>query len=168
MSAEERLLGLQHYLAFGAIAWLALAFFLLNQAANLQKWVLRNQKDAPKSDSGLLISVAVGMIIILLWELRWQMFTGSIAKGKEDELLANLIKHALIAPRDFALGFVIASSVPAFMALVKFGLVGFLAKGLNEEDRPHGSPMAALLGAIFSLLQVTASIATLVLFFQQR
>jgi hypothetical protein len=79
---------------------------------------------------------------------------------------AALAWYFLHHPSELAAGVLLASIVPSAIATVTFAMAGFIMRDMGPELPPVArSPRTALVGAIFSLISLSGSIAGLIRFF---
>jgi hypothetical protein len=154
----------------GSLALFLLSLFLLRQAVRLQLWANRDEGDVPPLGSGTALTIIFGLITIFVWFAYWINIHGvfPLAFSKEGflgDLIMNLVYVIAWYPFEFALMFVVIGIPPAVIALLKFTMVSSVLKFRNanaNEDDHISSPGSALVGAMFSLLNLLGSVASLV------
>jgi hypothetical protein len=134
------------------------SFFLLAEAIKTLKWRL---PEAPHADSGALLAIITGSIILSVWTLR-MMVTNTIAPGKN-----IVVEFLFVHSRDLAPGFLLASLAPICVALFKLFTV--LAAGTSQVPGWESAQRPLLVVWIqlgFGLLLAAASVAMLILTIQ--
>lgn len=149
--------GADHDFAFIliAVAIYALSVQLFNFSSKIQGWVLRDDKDAPPSESGWLVCVLSTTAIVALCFVR--------AGGYLPH--ADLLGVLASAPRDFSMGLLVASIVPSGLAASKVIGVYSSLRRMPDDDRKREGVGFAVGTALLGLINLAGSIATLVAFF---
>lgn len=156
----------QPWLLLASIAMFAISFFLLHQAVGFQKWVTSKDEAAPNPQAGIGLSWALALAMVLFSVLYWLVRHPFDLFYTGPEAFRWVISNR---PSELAIGPLLGSVVPAAIAIFKFVTAGFIMHGAGQEVPPLSrSPMAALAGALFTLISLAASIATLIMFFFWR
>ena len=132
-----------------------LSFFLLAEAIKTLKWRL---PEAPHADSGALLSIITGCIILSVWALR-MMVTTTIAQGSD-----ILVEFLFVHSRELAPGFLLASLAPICVALFK--LLTVVAAGPRPVEGWESAQRPLLVVWIqtgFVLIVAGASVVMLIL-----
>jgi hypothetical protein len=146
----------------------AISFFLLHQAAEFQRWVTANDKAAPGSRAGIGLAWTLGILMVLCSALYWiflHPLPPNLLGGRAEpgEVISWFVSSR---PSDLAPGPLLGSIAPSALAVFKFLVAGFIMRAAGPEAPPLSrSPAAALAGALFALISLAASIATLIMFF---
>jgi hypothetical protein len=131
-----------------------LSFFLLAEAIKTLKWRV---PEAPHADSGALLSIITGSIILSVWTLR-MMVTTIIPPGKN-----LLVEFLFVHSRELAPGFLLASLAPICVTLFKlFTVVAAGPRqgpGWESLERPF---LVVWIQLVFGLLLAGASAVMLV------
>ncbi len=131
-----------------------LSFFLLAEAIKTLKWRL---PEAPHADSGALLAVITGCVILSVWALR-MMVTTTVAQGS-NILVAFLFVHS----RELAPGFLLAGLAPICVALFKLLTVVAAGprhvEGWETAQRPL---LVVWIQTVFVLIVAVASVVTLI------
>ncbi|MEK6280787.1 MAG: hypothetical protein AABN95_10575 [Acidobacteriota bacterium] len=153
----------QPWLLVASVAMLSVSFFLLYQAVAFQKWVTAKDDDAPNPQAGVGLAVALSLAMVLFSILYWIVYHPHPPQGPGLEVFLWVMSNR---PSELATGPLLGSIVPGAMAIFKFVTAGFIMHGNAQEVPPLSrSPKAALAGAVFALISLAGSIATLVMFF---
>lgn len=147
------------WLLLASIALFAISFFLLHQAVAFQKWVTGKDEAAPNPWAGVGLAWGLALAMVLFstfyWLLRHPPHPGDTGPEAFRWIMSN-------RPSELAIGPLLGSIVPSAIAIFKFITAGFIMRGAGTEVPPLSrSPVAALAGAIFTLITLVASIATL-------
>lgn len=147
------------WLLLASIALFAISFFLLHQAVAFQKWVTAKDEAAPNPWAGVGLAWGLALAMVLFstfyWLLRHPPHPGDTGPEAFRWIMSN-------RPSELAIGPLLGSIVPSAIAIFKFITAGFIMRGAGTEVPPLSrSPVAALAGAIFTLITLAASIATL-------
>lgn len=149
------------FLLFSLTLWV-IALFLLHQGVAFQKWTTSQDEKAPDPEAGLVMSWVLSFVIIFLW-----YFYLLISRKLSLETGADLLWYTFMESREIVPAFLLASIVPAVIAIFKFLITGSSLRSFPVQNFPcMRSPLSALVGAIFAAVQLTASIATLIMFFR--
>ncbi len=152
-------------LLFSIIIWVFSLFFLL-QAAKMLEWIFKKEENTPNPKSGVYISFVISVFIIIIWIFRtigvmrefysWECATALYRK-------LSLIAVVQLYPREYAPGFLLASFFPIAVGLFKLLTVvvasprEVLVSGISAR-----LPWVALVYMFFGLINITASIVTLI------
>lgn len=155
----------QPWLLFAAVALCTISFFLLYEAARFHLWVTAHDEAAPSASIGLYFALWFFLFIILA-----SSSYVIVRYPPPDDLRGNLnvipFWYFLHHPSELAAGLAMASTVPSVIAIYTFNIARFIMRDPGKELPPLArSPRAALAGAIFSLISLAGSIATLIMFF---
>jgi hypothetical protein len=147
------------WLLLASIALFAISFFLLHQAVAFQKWLTGKDEAAPNPWAGVALAWGLALAMVLFstfyWLLRHPPHPGDTGPEAFRWIMSN-------RPSELAIGPLLGSIVPSAIAIFKFITAGFIMRGAGTEVPPLSrSPVAALAGAIFTLITLAASIATL-------
>jgi hypothetical protein len=153
------------WLLLASVSILIIAQFLLSESISLQKWVTSDKENAPNPEAGYFTSLFSTLLILMLWVFYW----GTTLHGEfvpKERLFEELLRDIFDNPNRFVPAFLVASIVPATMAAFKFFVTTSLIQTISQESSSYKySPIMAIFGAIFSLLQLFASIVTLIMYF---
>jgi hypothetical protein len=153
----------QPWLLLASVAMFVISFFLLHQAVGFLQWVTAKDKAAPNPWAGVGLAVALSIAMILFSTTYWLVHHPPHHEVTGPDVFFWVISNR---PSELATGPLLGSIVPAAMAIFKFVTAGFIMRGAGQESPPLSrSPTAALAGAVFTLISLAASIATLVMFF---
>lgn len=155
---EPELASFDLWIFLFSVALFSISFFLLHQGVAFQRWVVSNEKNAPDPNSGVMMSWMLSIMMILIWVLHSLLFR-EFWIGSFTETIFYVLEN----PLDFSPAVLIASVVPAAVALYKFLITGSLMRALPDtKNSVSRSPVAVMAGAICTLLTLCASIATLI------
>jgi hypothetical protein len=141
--------------------FLAISIFLLYQAVSFQRWVTKEDKDAPDPDAGLQIAWGTICCTIAIWIYYLYLQEARYLSG--NEFVIYLINN----PKKLAPALLLASCVPGFLSLFKFAFIASLARSASAQgSEASRSPMAVVAGFAFSAISLAGSIATLIQFFR--
>jgi hypothetical protein len=151
------------WLLLASIALFAISFFLLHQAIAFQKWVTAKDESAPNPRAGVGLAWGLALAMVLFstvyWLVRHPPHPGDTGPEAFRWVMSN-------RPSELAIGPLLGSLIPSAIAIFKFITSGFIMRGAGNDVPPLSrSPIAALAGAIFTLISLSASIATLIMFF---
>ena len=153
------------WLLLASVAMCAISFFLLHQAVKFHLWVAPKDKAAPNPLFGLVVAVVYWFSIFVLSCFYLTLRYPPPADDRGD-LKAVVLWYFLNHPSGLAAGLLLGSIVPSAIAIFIFSMAGFIMRDTGQElPPPSRSPRAALAGAIFSLISLAGSIATLIMFF---
>lgn len=154
------------WLLLASIALCAMSFYLLLEAARFQKWVTAKDETAPNPWAGFAFTCFLSLAMVGSWTAYW-MFCHQPPFDLEwpDGVFLWVIANR---PSELAVGPLLGSVVPAVMAIFKFTMASTIMHGAGKETPALSrSPMSALVGAIFSLITLAASIVTLIMFYSR-
>jgi hypothetical protein len=141
------------------IVW-CLAFFLLHDAGRFQKWQSADDDHAPDPLTGIGLAWVVSLSAFVAWG--WYVATLFRLEGifpddiRNDPLMGLLV---LGVPRLLVPGVLIAALFPAAVAVFKYVTASLATR------TPGGGPrLRGLVGALVALINLGASVATLVMF----
>ena len=159
----------QPWLLLASIAMCAMSFFLLHEAVKFLEWVTPKDKEAPNPKAGIVFTWVISIAMVVFSCIYW-IFCHSLPHGVLGPEVDSPLPffHWVISnrPSELATGPLLGSLVPAAMAIFKFVMAGFIMRSTDQETLPLSRSSAApLAGAIFALIQLTGSIATLIMFF---
>lgn len=155
----------QPWLLLAAVAMFGISFFLLHQAGKFHLWVATKDKAAPNPLFGIVFACLVSLTMVLLSVYYLIVRYPPPVKDRRD---FGAVVHWLFLhhPSELAAGVLLGSIVPSAIAIFTFAMAGFIMRDRGQELPPLSrSPTAALAGAIFSLIALAGSIATLIMFF---
>lgn len=133
---------------------LVLALFLLNQSVAFHRWLVPKEENAPNPYAGSLLGYAFSAAVLLLYSAAWWGWVNNPR---------NLWSGILFEPEQFIAPVLVASVVPGAIALYKF----LVLRPQAAAARPDGSfTVISASGVVFAVIQLTASIATLIMFFR--
>ena len=154
------------WLLLSAVAMCAISFFLLHQAARFHVWVTAKDKAAPNSSVGTVFGYVLALLMVIL-SFVYLIVRFPPAVDDHNDLRAVLAWYFLHQPSELAAGVLLAGIVPSAIATFTFAMAGLVpCRDTGQELPPLSrSPRTALVGAIFSLISLTGSIAGLIRFF---
>ena len=155
----------QPWLLMASVAMFFISFFLLYQAIGFQEWVTAKDEAAPNPKAGASLALALSLAMVVFSVLYWVVRHPHppFVEGMGTDVFLWLVSNR---PSELATGPLLGGIVPAAMAIFKFVTAGFIMGGSARELPPLSrSPTAALAGAVFALISLAGSIATLVMFF---
>jgi hypothetical protein len=160
-------------LLFPAIVLLAVGFYFLYSAIQFQRWVIKQEENAPDPLSGLQFSTYMAIVIFILSIGCWGLTNPEIvsyinACRSQQEItrgLLMLLSNLLASPEYLIAGMISAGLIPGSIAVLKFFMIAQLNKHSMEGTIMANSVPAARIGGIISLLHICASVATLIGFF---
>lgn len=146
-----------------AFALWGISVLLMHQGVSFQRWTTKGDENAPDPESGLSAAWIVSGVVLSLWFLR-QVILFAMSPSPQNHYMEFVLM--IISPtRDLSLALLVASVPPGVVALVKFSLAGSLTRGAGVESPGiSGSPVAAFVAGSFALIQLIASILTIILF----
>lgn len=143
-----------------AVALWSISIFLLYQGAAFFKWVAKGGKTAPNARAGIALAwVLSGGSFIFFF------FQSPLA---DHEILPlGLVTFLSRDPEAFSQALLFASLPIGVFAAYKFLVTVSLARSTQiKASSPAQSPVALLVGGIFTLLQLAGSIASLIAIFR--
>lgn len=146
-----------------ALALWGIALVLMYQGVAFQRWMSAGDKTAPSPEAGVGAGWGISVSVLSLWLFRWAML--SVASGTEDPPFIQFISLLFHPPRELIVAVLVASVPPGMVALLKFLLAGSQARRIEGgSEGTAQSPVAAFAGIGFALVQLVASIFTIILF----
>lgn len=146
-----------------ALALWGIALVLMHQGVAYQRWASADDETAPSPEAGLVGGWGLSVSVLALWFFRWTIL--SAASGAEEESFVAFISTLVYPPRDLIITVLVASIPPGMIALLKFFFAGSQAPSVKAGTEGGGrSPVAAFAGIGFALIQLVASILTIILF----
>jgi hypothetical protein len=154
------------WLLLASIALCAMSFFLLLEAARFQKWVTAKDETAPNPWAGFGFACLLSFAMVVSSTGYWMLcHPPSFDLVGADDVFLWVIANR---PSELAIGWLLASVVPSVMAIFKYVMASTIMHSADKETPALSrSPMAALVGAIFSLITLAASIVTLIMFYSR-
>jgi hypothetical protein len=143
-----------------ALVLLGVASLLLYQAAVFQRWATAEVEDAPNPNSGLPGAWVLSALILFAWHFQW-LFSSATYFSSES-VSEQFVSTIFNPPQELVVALLLASVPPGLLALVKFSFAGSLGRRSAPETKK--APLAALVAATFALIQLTASIITILRF----
>ncbi|MDQ2920175.1 MAG: hypothetical protein M3R52_00960 [Acidobacteriota bacterium] len=151
------------WLLLGAIALCVISGFLLHQGVAFQRWVTGGEEGAPDPKAGVELAWVSSVAMAGVWVLYWFLSLPGFEREGQ-----YLLFRVLTRSKDLAPAPLLASMVPGALAVFKFLLAGSMMQAAHRERSPLiRSPLAAITGAVFAILQIAASIVTLIMFFRR-
>jgi hypothetical protein len=152
------------WLLLASVAMFAISFFLLHQAVAFQKWITAKDEAAPNPRAGVGLAWGLALAMVVFSTLYWLVGHPPPQPGVAGpEAFRWFMSNR---PSELAIGPLLGSTIPSAIAIFKFITAGFIMRGAGKEVPPLSrSPVAALAGAIFTLISLSASIATLIMFY---
>jgi hypothetical protein len=154
------------WLLLASIALCAMSYLLLFEAAKFQKWVTANDETAPNPWAGFKFICILSFALVFISTGYWIL----CHPPPFDLVGPDRVFYWVLAnrPSELAVGPLLGSVIPAVMAIFKFTMASTIMYGAGKEAPALSrSPMAALVGAIFSLITLASSIVTLIMFYSR-
>ena len=134
----------------------------MRQGVYFQRWATKGDQTAPDPSSGTDTAWLVSSVILGVWLTRRLIFPDPQYSGNS---LEQLMWAILTPSRDFVLAILIASVPPGVVALLKLAVASSIIKR-SSKTAPAGtrSPVATLIVASLSLVELAANIAAIITF----
>jgi hypothetical protein len=146
-----------------SIVLLVISLFLLHQSVAFQTWASRDDPKAPNAKAGLIF-VRISLIFIFLLCILFFIRNNYL---DESNPVMGFIRLFSDQPRLLVAPAVIASVIPSIIAIYKFAIANTFIRAGTQSDSKYVRPLlTALVGIMFTLLQLAASIVTLIMFWR--
>jgi len=147
---------------FLALAFWFVSIHLWEESARFQKWLIKDEKDAPDPQSGVGVTASWTIIIVLSTFLSWLQTRPSLHDNAP--LPLDFLRSILLYPANYVTAVFMLGIVPAALAFCKFVLAIPLARtATNKVDGTSSirhSPMTAIFGAIIGAINLAGSSIT--------
>ena len=138
------------------IIWIVALFFVF-ESARLLGWIFRDDEKAPKTDSGVVLSVSVSALVIIAWFVLIRIEVGG---PPGEPILQALVRVFIWYPRAFTPGFLLASFLPGIISAFKLSTAAVILGGRTSQG--HGRSFWLICAYLaYNVLTVVASIVTL-------
>jgi hypothetical protein len=107
-------------LLLGAVSIWVLSVFFVGEAGKIAAWAARDDPSAPSSGSGVLLSQLCSVAVIFIWFFYALIIDVLEFDRAGEPMPIRILMIALHRPIRYVPGFVVASILPAVVAMVKW------------------------------------------------
>lgn len=154
-----------------AVGLWTISIFLLYQGAAFFKWVAKGGKNAPDARAGVILAWILSAGSLLFFYFQSTIIVSGGFETDPDrwifDFIMGLVTFSFKDPNGFSQALLFSSLPIGIIAAYKFVIAVSLARSTHVKTSARTqSPVALLIGWIFTLLQLAGSVASLVAIFR--